>query len=270
LSQATLPFELFVVGYLVFFAVAATFADVARGRRIRTALTALSCAALVYGASRTLPVTARLWLPFLYIPLGYWIPVPLVPSGRGSAFETWLVRSDDVLRGIARALPRWLANIVEVGYLTCFPLIPISFAVVWMAGSHEDVARFWMAVLLAGYGCYITLPWLVSRPPRLLEGAPATAGAPAPAEPSSVSRANVFVLGRVSHHLNTFPSGHVAVTMAAAFAAGAVAPVAGLVLGVFATGVALGAVAGRYHYVIDVMLGVVLGIVASAAVMVGR
>jgi membrane-associated phospholipid phosphatase len=264
LSQATLPFELFVVGYLAFFAVAAAFADVERPRRIRTALTALSCAALVYGASRTLPVTARLWLPFLYIPLGYWIPVPLVPSGRGSAFETWLIRSDDVLRGIARALPRWLAYIVEVGYLTCFPLIPISFAVVWMAGSHEDVARFWMAVLLAGYGCYITLPWLVSRPPRLLEGAPA------PAEPSSVGRANVFVLGRVSHHLNTFPSGHVAVTMAAAFAAGAVAPMAGLVLGVFATGVALGAVAGRYHYVVDVMLGVVLGIVASAAVIVGR
>jgi membrane-associated phospholipid phosphatase len=133
-----------------------------------------------------------------------------------------------------------------------------------MAGSKEDVARFWMAVLLAGYGCYITLPWLVSRPPRLLEGAPA------PAEPSNVSRANVFVLGRVSHHLNTFPSGHVAVTMAAAFAAGAVAPVPGLVLGVFATGVALGAVAGRYHYVIDVMIGVVLGIAASAAVIVGR
>ena len=264
MSRATLPFELFVIGYLLFFAVAAAFADVDRSRRIRTALTALLCAVLVYGASRTLPLTARLWLPFLYIPLGYWIPVPLVPSRRGSAFETWLVRSDDVLRGIARALPRWLAYIVEVGYLTCFPLIPISFAVVWMAGSHEDVARFWMAVLIAGYGCYITLPWLVSRPPRLLEGAPA------PAEPSSVSRANVFVLGRVSHHLNTFPSGHVAVTMAAAFAAGAVAPIAGLVLGVFATGVALGAVAGRYHYVIDVMIGVVLGVAASAAVIVGR
>ena len=264
MSRATLPFELFVIGYLMFFAVAAAFADVDRPRRIRTALTALLCAVLVYGASRTLPVTPRLWLPFLYIPLGYWIPVPLVPSRRGGAFETWLVRSDDMLRGIARALPRWLAYIVEVGYLTCFPLIPISFAVVWMAGSKEDVARFWMAVLLAGYGCYITLPWLVSRPPRLLEGAPA------PAEPSNVSRANVFVLGRVSHHLNTFPSGHVAVTMAAAFAAGAVAPVPGLVLGVFATGVALGAVAGRYHYVIDVMIGVVLGIAASAAVIVGR
>ena len=243
---------------------AAAFADVEPRQRIRTALTALSCAALVYGASRTLPVTARLWLAFLYIPLGYWIPVPLVPSHRGSAFERWLVRSDEALRGIVRALPGWLAYIVEVAYLGCFPLIPISFAVVWMAGSLEDVARFWMAVLLAGYGCYVTLPWLVSRPPRLLEGAPA------PADPSFVSQANVFVLGRVSHHLNTFPSGHVAVTMAAALAGGAVAPVSGLVLGVFSTGVALGAVAGRYHYVIDVMLGVVLGIAASAAVVVGR
>ena len=83
MSRATLPFELFVIGYLMFFAVAAAFADVDRPRRIRTALTALLCAVLVYGASRTLPVTPRLWLPFLYIPLGYWIPVPLVPSRRG-------------------------------------------------------------------------------------------------------------------------------------------------------------------------------------------
>jgi membrane-associated phospholipid phosphatase len=234
------------------------FTDVERARQFRTALTALLCAAIVYGASRTLPVKARLWLPFLYIPLGYWIPVPLVPSHRGGAFEKWLVRSDEALRGLARTLPRWLTYAVEVGYLTCFPLIPISFAFTWITGTAEDVARFWTAVLIAGYTCYATLPWLVSRPPRLLEGVPA------PAEPSSVRGANVFVLGRVSHHLNTFPSGHVAVTMAAAFSAGAVSPVAGIVLGVFATGVALGAVAGRYHYVIDVLLGVALGIVATA------
>jgi len=256
------PFERFVVTYLVFFAVAALFANVDRRRQLRTSLTALLCAAIVYGASRTLPVTARLWLPFLYITLGYWIPVPLVPSRRGHAFERWLVRSDESLRGFAGALPRWLAHIVEFGYLTCFPLIPISFAVTWIAGTNEDVARFWTAVLIAGYGCYVTLPWLVSRPPRLLEGAPA------PAEPSRVSRANVFVLGRVSHNLNTFPSGHVAVTMAAAISAGAVSPVGGLVLGLFATGVAVGAVVGRYHYVIDVLIGVALGVVASAAVLV--
>jgi membrane-associated phospholipid phosphatase len=211
----------------------------------------------VYIASRTLPGAVRLWLPFLYIRLGYWIPVPLVRSHGRTGFEEWLRRSDDGLRRIPLTIPRPLSYVAGVGYLFCFPLIPAAFAVVWKAGSQADVARFWTAVLAAGYACYITLPWLVSRPPRFLEGASADAA-------TSVSRANVFVLGQVSHHLNTFPSGHVAVSVAAAISAATVGPLAGGVLGIIAAGVAVGAVTGRYHYVIDVLLGVGIGVGASA------
>jgi hypothetical protein len=44
-----------------------------------------------------------------------------------------------------------------------------------------------------------------------------------------------------------------------------VSPPAGIVLGVLATGVALGAVAGRYHYVVDVVLGLGIGLLVSFA-----
>jgi len=179
-------------------------------------------------------------------------------SSRGGAFEAWLIRTDAAMRVAVDAMPRWFAYLVEIGYLFCFPLIPIAFAVVWLAGSESEVARFWTAVLAAAYACYVTLPWLVSRPPRLIERGPADAA------PTAVSRANVFVLGRVSHHLNTFPSGHVAVSVAAAISAGRVEPLAGVVLGVIAAGVALGAVAGRYHFIVDALLGVGLGVIASA------
>jgi hypothetical protein len=253
-----LPFERLVVVYLAFFALAAPFARVDRTRRTRTALAALSLAALVFSASRLLPIAARLWLPFLYIPIGYWIPVPLVPSQRGGAFEAWLIRTDGALRGAVNAMPRWLANSVEIGYLFCFPLIPIAFAVVWTAGSLAEIARFWTAVLVAACACYVTLPWLVSRPPRFIDNRPADV------VQTAVSRANVFVLGRVSHHLNTFPSGHVAVSVAAALAAGRVVPLAGVVLGVIAVGVALGAVTGRYHFAVDAALGLGVGVIASA------
>ena len=67
----------------------------------------------------------------------------------------------------------------------------------------------------------------MSRPPRLIE--PSVEDAPL----TDVTRLNVFVLGRVSHHLNTFPSGHVAVSVAAA-RRGQVWPAAGVVLGVVA------------------------------------
>ena len=253
-----LPFERLVVAYFAFFVLAALFAHDERPGWMRTALAAASLTLVVYGASRLLPVSARLWLPFLYLPIGYWIPVPLVPSSRGGGFEAWLIRTDAAMRVAVDAMPRWFAYLVEIGYLFCFPLIPIAFAVVWLAGSESEVARFWTAVLAAAYACYVTLPWLVSRPPRLIERGPADAA------PTAVSRANVFVLGRVSHHLNTFPSGHVAVSVAAAISAGRVEPLAGVVLGVIAAGVALGAVAGRYHFIVDALLGVGLGVIASA------
>jgi membrane-associated phospholipid phosphatase len=253
-----LPFEGLVIAYLIVFVVAAPFTGVERRRWARTAIVAGVAAIGVFTAVRTLPITARLWLPFLYIPLGYWIPVPLVPPRIGTAFEAWLRRSDVMLRQVALSVPGAVAYAAEVGYLFCFPLVPVAFAVVWNAGTSADVARFWTAVLAAGYACYITLPWLVSRPPRFLEAVSPDGGA------TSVRQANVFVLRQVSHHLNTFPSGHVAVSVAAAISAGMLWPLAGALLAIVAAGVALGAISGRYHYIVDVLLGVGIGVATSA------
>ena len=127
----------------------------------------------------------------------------------------------------------------------------------WTAGGPGDVAHYWLGVLIAGYACYITLPWLVSRPPRLLGDSVANAAR------TTVTRLNRFVLGRVSHRLNTFPSGHVAVSVAAALGAAKVWPAAGVMLGVVAAAVAVGAVGGRYHDFADVVLGAVVGVAAS-------
>ena len=252
-----LPFERLVVAYLVFFALVALVTRAQHRRRVRTSLRAASFAVAVYLSARTLPLDVRLWLPLFYIPLGYWIPVPLVPPARGGAFEAWLIRTDDAAGLTAVALPRWASWIVELGYLACFPLVPAAFAVVWYVGSPTDVARLWTASVTAGYACYLTLPWLVSRPPRLIESRTRDV------EPSSVSRANVRLLGRVSHQLNTFPSGHVAVSVAAAISAGTVWPAAGLVFGTAAVAVTAGAVAGRYHFAVDVLAGAAVGVIAT-------
>jgi membrane-associated phospholipid phosphatase len=253
------PFERLVIGYLLFFTLIAPFTRVERRRRTRTAVAAGSLAFAVFLASRVLPIEGRLWLPFIYIGLGYWIPVPLVSADGDGAFEGWLRRTDAIVRRVA-VIPRWVAYAAELGYLSCFPLVPAAFAIAWLAGSHDDVVRFWMAVLVAGLACYGTLPWLVSRPPRLIERHAAD-----PGPPMSVTRANVAVLGRVSHHMNTFPSGHVAVCVAAAISVGRIWPAAGAVLGVIAAAVAVGAVAGRYHFVADVVVGAAVGIIAGSA-----
>jgi membrane-associated phospholipid phosphatase len=129
-----------------------------------------------------------------------------------------------------------------------------------MEGSAADVNRFWIAVLMAGLACYATLPWLVSRPPRLAERNVLP--------PRQIAAANVFVLGRVSHQLNTFPSGHVAVSFASAACVASVSTTAGAIVALMATAIAVGAVAGRYHYVIDVLIGVLIAAAAALVVLI--
>jgi membrane-associated phospholipid phosphatase len=74
---------------------------------------------------------------------------------------------------------------------------------------------------------------------------------------------NVGLLRRVSHQWNTFPSGHVAVSVAAAASLFGVWPPAGAVAFAVACGVGIGAAAGGYHYAIDVALGFLLGLAAA-------
>ena len=60
--------------------------------------------------------------------------------------------------------------------------------------------------------------------------------------------------------VNTFPSGHVAVTIAVAFGVIATLPVAGVVLLLCAASISVACVVGRYHYTVDVIAGAALGL----------
>ena len=76
-----------------------------------------------------------------------------------------------------------------------------------------------------------------------------------------IRRLNLRVLGVASIQLNTFPSGHAAAAAATALAVGARLPLAGVVFGLLALGIAIGSVVGRYHYAADALAGGVIGIV---------
>jgi membrane-associated phospholipid phosphatase len=228
--------------------------------RPRLQASALGAAVLlaVFSAS-AFPQMIRDWVPVAYLIAGYWMPALLVPPAPGGRFEEWLRESDARVRRVLPELPRTLRPVAELGYLLCYPLVPLSFAVVWLNGGTGDVQRFWLAVLLAGYACYVTLPWLVSRPPRLQPGQVARTGV--------LEQLNLQVLGRVSHRLNTFPSGHVAVAAAAAASVAAVSRPAGAALVGIVAAISVGAAAGGYHYVIDVVSGLAIG--AAAVVLAG-
>jgi membrane-associated phospholipid phosphatase len=238
--------------------------DAAR-RRFAVVLLSLVTAGAVAAAAFYGTERLRAWLPHAYLVAGYWLPALI--AGRAphpTRFERWLQRADDVLRPAGVALPAFLKHLTELAYLLCYPLVPAAFAVVWFEGSSADVHRFWTAVLSAGYACYGSLPWLVSRPPRLAARPAAVGALPQMSARHRIADANVFVLGRVSHELNTFPSGHVAVSLASAACVASVSTTAGAVVGLASLAIAVGAAAGRYHYVLDVILGLIVGAAAAA------
>ena len=220
----------------------------------------MAAVAGVIGVAWTASVTVRVWVPHAYLVMGYWLPALLAGPLSSTAFERWLMGTDARFRNYLPSLPGWAVHLAELSYLMCYPAVPVAFVVVWMFGTLVDVERFWVTVLAAGFLCYGNLPWLPSRPPRLLDHiGPDDATNEAPRAVASV---NTAVLAGVSHQLNTFPSGHVAVSIAAAACVLTVSWPAGLVLAMVAIGIAIGAVVGRYHYVMDVLLGVVVGLLA--------
>jgi membrane-associated phospholipid phosphatase len=58
--------------------------------------------------------------------------------------------------------------------------------------------------------------------------------------------------------VNTFPSGHVAVSLAVGFAIAGVMPAVGALMLVLAISIAIACVVGRYHYAMDVVAGAAL------------
>lgn len=198
----------------------------------------------------------RDWMPILYLLIGYWLPALLV-SSTNQVFEGRLLALDHRWRvtAISERAPRPLIELLELAYLCCYPMVPIGFASLYLAGLRDDSDRFWTAVLLAVFGCYGVLPWLATRPPRAIEGPPHQSS-------GLVRRINLRVLGLASVQLNTFPSGHAAASLATALAVGARLPLAGLLLGLLALAIAIGSVVGRYHYAADALAGAILALLA--------
>jgi membrane-associated phospholipid phosphatase len=77
-----------------------------------------------------------------------------------------------------------------------------------------------------------------------------------------IQRFNHAIVNRASIQANTVPSGHAAGALATAFAVGSSMPAAGAVFLILAISIAAATVLGRYHYVIDTVLGVIVAFAA--------
>jgi len=163
------------------------------------------------------------------------------------AFDRWLMPKTATTSGTART---GFGLALEVAYLFCYPMVPLGLAVFYVIGQQEHVGSFWLVVLIATYLCYAFTPFVPAYPPRdLARNHPPAA---------NVGKARIFnrwILKHGSIHAISFPSAHVASGFAVALALLHYSLVFGLIFLFIAVWISLGAVVGRYHYALDVLLG---------------
>jgi membrane-associated phospholipid phosphatase len=147
-----------------------------------------------------------------------------------------------------------LGFLLEIAYLFCYPLVPLGLAAVYIAGLRDKVGAFWFVVLISTYICYALTPFVPAFPPRSLVSDQADTSAPA-IDTNKGRIFNRWILRHGSIHAISFPSAHVASAFAIALVFLRYALPIGVVFLVIAVLISLGAVVGRYHYALDVLLG---------------
>ena len=187
-------------------------------------------------------------LPPALLLLAYWTSgvlfVEPMPRAEGALLD--LDRALRVHR-IAAALPRPVAEFLEVSYMAVYPIVPLALVLHLTGSAAPEAGRFWAVILVTDYVCFGTLPWIQTRPPRAIE--------PGPPWRSRFRALNIRLLGETSIQANTFPSGHAAEALAAALLVIGAGSVSVAIMFAMAVSISAAAVLGRYHYAADAIAG---------------
>jgi membrane-associated phospholipid phosphatase len=248
------------LGYVSYLAVVSlTRATFARARLPLFIAAAVAWVAFIVFGRTPLSPALGVVVPALILLVGYWLS-GLLFTRPDADVERWLHRVDAVYltRVLAwyRQAPLIVSEYVELSYLLVYVALPAAATTLVLGGHSDHVERFWTVVLLAEFACYAMLPWIQTRPPRVIE--PGINAAPR----ALLRRLNQRIVTRASIQANTVPSGHAAGAFATALAVGSVMPIAGVVFMILAISIAIATVLGRYHYMVDTVLGLMMAIAA--------
>ncbi len=218
--------------------------------------------AVIWAVARDTPSYVRDWAPFFYVSVAYYLTGYLfvAPS---TALEAWLLKWDRRWFGDPTTRfanwPSWLIAYLDVVYTLCFVLLPAGFGALAISGHSFRANRYWTMVLAADLGAFAPLSVFQTRPPWAIER-------PAVLAASRLHRLASYIVKNATTGVNTFPSGHVAVTIAVALGVISSLPLVGAVMLIFAASISVACVVGRYHYAVDVLAGAVLGLTVCGLV----
>ncbi len=262
------PAECISVAFFAFFLIAAAVVPLGRTKRLK----AIGIGAMgILGAwlLQDLDVlpgggVLRDLVPGLLLLMGYWQSGQFF-VGSNARLQDFLGRFDrrwfpgaGRLRSSLGERPA-LSFYLEAAYLACYPVVPLSVGVLYLAGHSGAVDQFWRVVLPPTFACYGLTALFQSWPPWMVDSAEGHA-----TRSSNVRSINQWVTDHASIRANTFPSGHVANSFAIGLVLLTVVPVAGVVFLWVAASVAVSTVVLQYHYALDVVLGVALAVLSFA------
>lgn len=253
------------VAYFVYLlALAPRLSGVATARLLAGVAVAIVAVVVAAHAPQTAwLVLGRRWLPAACVLLGYYLsalffraPMPAWEARLAAFDERWLERTGLLAR--LDESPRLVREGLELAYFVCPAIVPLGAFVLGASPPLADLNRYWTPMLLAEFVSFAALPWIQTRPPRAVE-------APRAVDDRTLARRLNHWMVRYGHHgYNTFPSGHVAAAWTAAFVGVVEAPHVGATLVALAAAITVGAVVGRYHYLLDAIAGALVAVAAMA------
>lgn len=248
--------------YFIYLALVCWLRPVQPFRRLIITGVSVALAVAIWITASVAPSFVRDWTPFLYVSVGYYL-TGLLFVAPSAELEAWLLKWDHQWFGDPTTRfanwPWWVVAYLDVVYTLCFLLLPGGFAALALAGYSDRANRYWTMVLAADLGAFAPLSVFQTRPPWALEPPPKLRA-------SGIHRLASYVVKNGTTGVNTFPSGHVAVSIAVALGVISSLPVTGAVLLGVAASIGVACVIGRYHYAMDVVAGAALGIVVCAIV----
>jgi membrane-associated phospholipid phosphatase len=255
--------ERLTIAYFAYLALVCWLRPIAMRRRLALGAIAASMILLALQIAAHAPLVVRQWAPAAYILIGYYSSA-LVFVAPSPALESWLMAWDRRLLGEPAtrfaAWPRPLLALLEFAYMGCFLVVGAGYLALTASGHASLADRYWTLVVGAELGSFAPLAIVQTRPPWAVERKPVLADRRVHDLASEMTQ-------RFTIRVNTFPSGHVAGSLAVALAVAPVMPWAGAVFLALALWIALATVVGRYHYIVDAIAGALLTL-ALWAVMV--
>jgi membrane-associated phospholipid phosphatase len=160
-------------------------------------------------------------------------------------------------------LNTWLTELVSFTYLAYYPMIPAFLIFLFLKGDYDNIIRGLAAICLTFFAGYLLFYLYPIEGPRYF-----FAGQYSHAVNGPVFRQLVeFIQKHGSVHGGCMPSTHVGVAVVMNIFCLKYYRKAGIFLLIINTGMAFGTFYGRYHYVSDVVVGTVIGLIMTCLVL---